>query len=485
MHAHPFRLRAHQTPPRRLVDAIPTIKLRKKKAKYNQRQRSVLIIVDETQMAAPMKRPLFFMLLSVLISLFSSMPLLAAPAAQTSDECTPAEGEPIRIGAVFPEGDLFSLDAPEPLQGVQTMIDAINACGGGRPVELVYASANNRQQALEALDDFSGDVPLIIGSGSLAVSEALAEASSDGSFVYWEVTEALDENGEWAFSPRPNNRQLGSLAAQFVLDDLPVLVDGREPKVALLYEQRASNIADGILDVLQPKLQQSYSNTLEDAYDFAIDIRDQEIDVVMVATFEGDANRFWNTLRQADANIAAWVQVGSQLDDDCDSFAGITVSASGAVDEEYRLATGGAIYERYQALYEEAYGERGERADLAASGTYMLLMHILPRDSETPLTADDIREAILDSDIPQYSGLMGEGVLDFETGANSAASAVVQQRQWDGFCSIAPGTLATCTSELQSFPTWRNRAIAASQGVCGIERGGIAFNFSFDDLGDS
>jgi hypothetical protein len=426
-----------------------------------------------------MRHRLQFILFTLITLLAFSLPVLAQDAEASAD-CIPAEGEPIRIGAIFPTGDLFSLDAAEPLQGVQAMIEAVNACGGGRPVELIHMPANNRDQALDAVDEL-GDVPLIIGSGSPAISEALTEASAAGDFVYWEVSEPLDLTdaaSEWAFSPRPNERQLGQSAAQFVLDELPALIDGRVPRVALLYETRASRMADGILDVLQPELQLSYSNIPDDTYDFAVSIREQAIDVVMVATFEGDANHFWNTLRQADANIAAWVQIGSQLDNDCNSFAALSVRATGEVSDGFRQSAAGPIYDRYRQIYQDEFGLRGERADLAASGVYLLLTHILPRDTDQALTTENIRSAILGSDASLLSGLMGEG-LDFETGINTAASPVIQQRQWDGFCSVSPGILATCTSELQSFPTWRDRAVAASNGVCGVDRGGIAFAFPF------
>ncbi len=401
------------------------------------------------------------------------MPLTAQSDADQS-ECIPAEGEPIRIGAVFPRLELFSTEGPQPLKGVEDMVQAINECGGGRPVELVYAPANNRDQALEAVEMLRGDVALVIGSGSGAVSQILTEASADGSFVYWEVTEPLDSSSDWAFSPRADSRQLGASAAQFALEQIPDLIDGREPRIALLYEDRASLIAEGVTDVLQPHITRRYSNHFQDSYALAVDIRDEQIDVVIVATFEQDAQYFWHQLRRADANIAAWIQVGSQLDDRCDSFAAISIGAAGDVDPAYRVQAGGAVYERYRELSAGLFGAVSHRADLAASGLHMLLTYVLAAD-DAPSTSEEMRDALLASEVPLYSGLMGEGLLlqDGES-TNAAASVIVQQRQWDGFCTLEPGTLATCTSGLQSFPTWRSRAVAASQGICGTERDSLA-----------
>jgi hypothetical protein len=393
---------------------------------------------------------LLFMFLSVSIK------------AQETSECTPAEGTPIRIGAVFPQGDLFSLDAAAPIQGVQAMVKAFNECSGKRPVELVYIPANNRAQALDAVEKL--DVPLIIGSGSAAVSEALTEASTDGDFVYWEVTEPLDNPHEWAFSPRPNNIQLGQSAASFVINEIPALIEGRVPRVAFLYEKRAQTIADGILDTLQPLITRGYSNNLESPYRLAVQIREAEIDVVMVATFEGDAEFFWDMLRQADANITAWVQVGSQLSDTCDSFAAISVDASGEVDRRFRHNRGGEVYTRYEAIYEAEFDEApNEQADLAASGVYLLLEHLLEGD-----IPETIREDIFNKEVDLSSGLMGEG-WTLENNLNTAISPIIQQRQTEGFCSVLPGNLATCTNPLQSFPTWRERAVARSRGECGVD----------------
>src|SRR5690606_29546062 len=168
-------------------------------------------------------------------------------------------------------------------------------------------------------------------------------------------------------------------------------------RIALLYEDRAHLIAEGVTDVLQPHITHRYSNRLQDAYNLAVEIRNEQIDVVIVATFEGDAQYFWQQLRRADANIAAWIQVGSQLDDRCDSFAAISIGAAGEVDPAYRALTAGAVYERYRELSAGLFGAVSERADLAASGLLMLLTYVLDAD-EVPTTSEAMRDAVLSSE---------------------------------------------------------------------------------------
>jgi ABC-type branched-subunit amino acid transport system substrate-binding protein len=129
-----------------------------------------------------------FLLLLLLLS--AHPPTLAQDDASA---CNPADGTPVRIGAIFAQDDLFGVAAGNPYRGVQAIVAAVNACGGvnGQPVELVYIAANNREQAQEAVAQLPDDISLVIGSGSLAVSEVLSNAASEQSFIYWEVTESL------------------------------------------------------------------------------------------------------------------------------------------------------------------------------------------------------------------------------------------------------------------------------------------------------
>src|SRR5689334_13862169 len=96
-------------------------------------------------------------------------------AQDNAGACVTASGEPLRIGAVFPSQTVLMASAVTPYEGVVAMVNAVNACGGvdGHPVELVSQSANNRDSSRAAVAKLSGDVPIIIGSGSPAVSETL------------------------------------------------------------------------------------------------------------------------------------------------------------------------------------------------------------------------------------------------------------------------------------------------------------------------
>lgn len=401
--------------------------------------------------------------------------------AQDNTACTPADGAPIRIGAVFPQGTLLTVRQGEPYQGAQAMLDAINACGGinGHPVEWIYIPADDREEAEAAARVLIADedVPLIVGSGSVAVSERLEEIANAEAVVFWEVTEALPGHGGWAFTPRPDNRRLGGVAAAFAANILKQTLGLDELRVALVYEDRprGRQIAAGIRAALpQPvSMEQKYSNDLWDTYGLAVQMRESRINVVMLVAFNNDADRLWSALRQADANIAAWIHVGAEgyRDNLCQRYGNtdgiISVSPTGPVSEAYREAVIGEIYRLYRRNYMRANSTiPTPRADLSASGVYLLLAHLFP-EVRGDYSAENIRQAIIETDIGTNLGLMGEGLsIDPQTGINQYSSAIIQQRQDGRFCSNFPPDIATCAVPVVTFPTWRERAIKEESEVC-------------------
>lgn len=423
-----------------------------------------------------------FMLITVLLITVLLMTISIAIVQEgTTDDCIPATGEPIRIGAVFPEGSLISRRIVEPYQGAQAMLEAYNACGGvdGRPIEWVYIPANDRDEATEAAQTLieTENVPLIVGSGALAVREALEEVTAVNNVVLWEVSQALSGTSEWAFATRPTNAQLGQLAVEFVNDAVQEALALEALRVAVISENRprGQQVASGILDALArpPQLEVTYTDDLYGTYTIAETIRDEAMNVVMLGTFDMDASRLWYAMRDEDTNPAAWIQVGSSgyQNEFCDLYGNndglISVSAIGAVSEIYRQALNTAVYAQFERIYLREYSEMpSELAMLSASGMDMLLRYVFPNvDGE--FTAEAIRQAIIEADVAPLSGLMGEGLsIDLETGVNRHPGIVVQQRQQGQFCTVWPEAIATCSMPVQPFPTWRERAILEENFVC-------------------
>jgi ABC-type branched-subunit amino acid transport system substrate-binding protein len=375
---------------------------------------------------------------------------------------------------VFPPDTLFGTAAADSYRGVSAMVAAINNCGGvmGRSIELIFVSAGNYEEAVAAINRLSGDVAVIIGSGSAVVSDVLVNAAGEGTFFYWEVSEPLEKAHSYALSARPNNAQLGAQAVTFVQTDIQSLLEDSESlRVALVYEDnpRAQAVAAGVLQTLDdaPLIEHVIKDYRAADYQLAVKMREHRINAVIVAAFEHDSDRLWVQLRQADANPVAWVQVGgSQYRQNMCSRIGntdgiISISAVGAVSEQYRQDTIGPHYAGYLTAYEAQFQRLpGERSDLAASGTYMLLREILPHVSGNfkPVAVQQAANTTSSA-----TSLMSEGwSLDPATSINQLAVAIVAQQQSHAFCTISPESVATCNLPLQPLPTWRERVRTSS-----------------------
>ena len=194
---------------------------------------------------------------------------------------------------------------------------------------------------------------------------------------------------------------------------------------------------------------------------------------MVVGAFDDDADRLWFQLREADANIDAWIHVGGagyrrNLCQRYGNFDGLTsISATGAVSPSFRNDITNDLYRAYRQSYVRTHNEDpSQRADLAASGVYMLVEHVLPGiDGEA--TPESIRQAIMELNLTQASGMMGEGLAFADNGSfNEMAGVIAQQQQNGAFCSAWPDAIATCSDEILPFPTWRERALANENYVC-------------------
>jgi branched-chain amino acid transport system substrate-binding protein len=426
-------------------------------------------------------RIIYRLLIYTAFALLIVAPFGASRAAQ--DGCIPSSGDPIRLGAIFPQGVFFSADSSDTFKGIEAMRQAINNCGGvgGRPVEWVYEPASDRESAEAAATKLISEdgVPLIVGSGLLAVNEGGRAAAESLSAVYWEVSEAVDPGGQWYFSIRPDNGQLGEAAGRFVNDILPTTLSKTTINVALIYENRprGQTIAEGVLASLSedPVMIYNYTDHLENSRQLGVQLREDEIDAVVLATFEHDGDHMWYAAQQADANVGAWIHVGGEgyrrgmceRVGNLDGF--ISIDASGPIDRASREEMIGDVYRAYREAYlAENNREPSELADLAASGVYMLLRHVLPQTGGD-YAATDIREAIHSLNVQQAMGLIGEGISFGATGGrNAASSVVVQQSQNGNFCSVWPSGLASCLGGVQPFPTWRERALADENRSCNV-----------------
>ncbi|NWF68292.1 MAG: ABC transporter substrate-binding protein [Chloroflexi bacterium] len=403
-------------------------------------------------------------IIGIVLLLIMVLPL----GAGAQDECVAAQGEPLVIGAVFPRAALLTARSGESLNGAEAMRSAINACGGvhGRPLEWQLVEAQDRYSAEAAVQTLAAaGVPLIVGSGSPAVSEGAREAADAAGVVYWEVSEAVEAPGAWTFSPRPNGRQMGQDAARLIDAQFPAA------RTALIYEDSAPAraIAAGVRDTLlnAPLIDEEYNGG--DDYGLALRLREERIDALLLITFESDGYFLWYNAREADANVDAWLHIGGTgywrglcaRQANVEGF--MSLAAYGPVSVEYRQSVMGTLEQEYREAYTRAQNTPPSlEADLSAAGVYLLLRYGLPA-LEGDWSAENMRATLQALTVEMGSGMLGEGLL-FVAGVNQAAVSIVRQQQNRLFCSVAPEAVATCLTGVQPLPTWRERARATNWG---------------------
>jgi len=409
-----------------------------------------------------LKRQIIFivMLCLLLVGVLQAQDVTCIPLADDAPTMT--------VGLVFPAGIFITPNRVQYYEGAVAMLDAMNRCGGadGMRVDWVHRSAEDYDDAVDAMsklvEDY--DIKLVIGGGSGAVSMGLSDAAGSLGIIFWETTEGTPVDGRFSFSVTSGDFKRGEITADFIRTTY-----GDDAKVALIYNEldRPATIVDGIRHALKDNIviDDGHDETLN-ARALALDIRRQGIDVVVLVAFQEQADKLWRAMRDEDANVEGWLNVGDP---------GYRYGLCPRIGETDGLITihrfamtnpDNAIFSEFATYYQTEFGKfPSERAHLTASGVYMLLRYVLPQLESNP-TADAIRDAIYSINIEMGEGLMGEGLsINPATGNNQEASVVVQQNQGGAFCTISPSALATCDSA-QIFSTWRERAIIQDEQGC-------------------
>jgi branched-chain amino acid transport system substrate-binding protein len=384
--------------------------------------------------------------------------------------CVPlADDAPtMTVGLVFPAGLFITPNRVQYYEGAVAMLDAMNRCGGedGMHVDWVHESAEDYGDAVDAMATLvqEHDVKLVIGGGSSAVSMGLSDAAGSLGIIFWETTEGTPVDGSFSFSITSGDFKRGEFTANFIR-----ITYGDDAQVALIYNEldRPARIAKGIRDALKDNIliDEGHDETLNSRA-LALDIRRQEVDVVVLVAFQEEADKLWRAMRDEDANVDGWLNVG---DPGYRNGLCRRIGETDGLITIHRFAMtspDNTIFEEFASYYQTKFGlYPTERAHLTASGVYMLLRYVLPQLDSNP-SVDAIRDAIYSADADIGEGLMGEGLrINPDTGNNQDATLVVQQNQSGQFCTVSPSALATCDST-ELFSTWRERAIIQDEQGC-------------------
>lgn len=389
----------------------------------------------------------------IIIMLFG---IILTPTSAQSD-CVPASGEPITLGAVFPQDFLLLDDSNNAYSAVLAVTELYNQCNeGARPIEWQLESATTYDDAIEAMERFNeNNVPIVIGSGMESVSEGLNDAATTHEIVFWDVTERPRQMpSDWSFTLRPSNAILGNRTAEFIQTEVVNMVLDEPLRLALVVEDtlHANMMADAVREQLGDVI--VVDETIARPSDIAVNIRETDANVLLLISISGDANSLWFAMRQADANVDAWMMLGQEeltltnhYADDLDTTGVMIIGSQHIAVESVEQA----ISQEWYTLFLQAYRDLSDDAPdtevlSAAVGTHHLLVSVLSQVS-SDITSEAVRDIMQNS-----SGIDLFNMTD-------TLPLAVRQQQENGYCLLAPASFRTCDAPMQAFPTWRQRAL--------------------------
>lgn len=424
---------------------------------------------------------------------------------------SPATGDPIRIGAVFPLGGNAAELAGYELRGVQFAADQVNADGGihGRRVELDVRDLESAGDAPAVMASLRrSGVEVVIGAYGSDLSMAASQAADAADLVYWEagaVADRLTGRGlPMVFRVGASGSNLGSTSAAFAAAQLAPRL-GRSPaelRVAIVSadDAYATSVADAAAataaSLAVPVVTRlTYSLVVPDWKRVMASLSSARPDVVILASHIPDGIAFRQAMLVSGLKVGALI--GSTMAECDPDFAGELGSAAIGIFASDRPTAGfqpsaltagaRATYDRFAAALgalssgeaspAEAggggrYGGSGyaisgpgespsatatEEALSGFSAAWALFHDVLPATAGGSLDAAAIAVAARSADLPDGALPNGAG-LHFSSdpatlGQNRRAAAVIWQ--WQAvrtYSFVWPATFATGSVRFVPLP---------------------------------
>jgi ABC-type branched-subunit amino acid transport system substrate-binding protein len=368
-----------------------------------------------------------------------------APAASRADEAQ----KTIKIGVVFDLTGPFAGGGSD-LQylGAKIMIDWFNAQGGvgGYKVDAVYADAQSKpdvaiNEAVRLIEQEKVDMLLGFYSSAECVPAA-ARIEQFKKFMW--ITTCIaspvleGKNLQYVFRPQPYGQQWGHASTEMVAEYAKAQLgkDPKDLKVAIIHEDGpyGTDVARGDADGstkygFQVVANEGYSSSAPDLSSLVTKLKRSRPDVIFHTGYNPDITLFLRQSRELGLKFSTLIgqgagytvysklkeTVGSDInyvfDTDAMSIWDIKPEAlkpdlppiTKMIGDEYLKAKPDTVI-------------KSAHVGIGAANTYVFLSDVLPRAIKKygGITSDDLRQAALDTDIPDGGTLLGFGVK-FET----------------------------------------------------------------------
>ncbi len=405
---------------------------------------------------------------TLLATACAAIGLLAAPQVMAQDE-------DIKIGVIYDFTGPFAAGGSEAAAiGTQIAIDMVNEQGGVEGHKIVPIVADAQSKAEVAISEAERllsqeDVDLILGIYSSAHCVPLAQkVDAQKEFMWADVCTASavfkDKNLQYVFRPQVHTDQYGWASCTFLNEysEKKLGIAPEDLKVAIIHEDGpyGSGVADGnesnCSDYgMEVVLKEGYSASTPDLSSLVTKLRRARPDVILHTGYNPDITLFLRQAKEQGLKFSALIGHGAgygQIDklietfgDDVNDIYNVDPVAAQLLDPA-TLAPGlGDLTQEMISRYKDQTGatEVPPHVSMGFNNTWVFLTDVLPRaiKDHGGFDPEALRQAALETDIPEGGTIQGYGVKFFGpgtpmSGQNERSSPVVMQ-YIDGETKIA------------------------------------------------
>jgi ABC-type branched-subunit amino acid transport system substrate-binding protein len=378
-----------------------------------------------------------------------------------------AQEKTIKIGVIYDLTGPFAGGGSElHYDGAKIMIDWFNAHGGidGYKVDAVYADAQSKpdvaiNEAVRLIEQEKVD--MLLGFYSSAECVPAAARIEEFKKFMWITTciaspVLADRHLHYVFRPQPYGTQWG-LASTAMLAAYSKPQLGKDPKdlrVAIIHEDGpygtdvAKGNAMGAKQAgMQVVLDEGYSVTAPDLSSLVTKLKRARPDVILHTGYNPDISLFLRQAREGGLRFDALIghgagytdynKIKSSVGNDANYFFDVDPISIWETNQKALKPELPPMIKMVGDAYMKLKPDTvimSPHLGMAASNTYVFLYDVLPRaiTKYGGITADDLRQAAMDTDIPDGGTMLGFGVK-FEgpdaamSGQNDRAYPVVIQ----------------------------------------------------------
>ncbi len=377
-----------------------------------------------------------------------------------------SQSGPLRVGVMTDLSGPFAGAGSQPLfWGAEVAIELFNQRGGagGRQVQIVSADSQSRAEvAINEAERLLGQEQLEVVTGIYSSAHAvpLSGRFQQQKKLMW-ITSAIatavlkDKNLSYVFRPTVHSDQYAEGSVSFIHEHAKARL-GTDPdkvRLAVIYEDGpyGTGVAAGIEAEARKRnmpvvMKEAYSATAPDLSTLVTKLRRERADVIMHAGYNPDITLFLRQAKSGGLRFKMLIGHGagySQIDKlsetfgaDVNNICNVDPAATQMLDQS-RLGAGvadlaAAFLQRYQARHQS--NDPPTHASMGFNNTWIFLEHVLkPAVAKTGgMTADALREAALQVDVPVGGTIQGYGVKFARpgtpmSGQNERSIAVVMQ----------------------------------------------------------